>query len=268
MRLTVLVDNMTFIDMYYLGEPALSFYIEDEDEKILFDTGYSDIFLRNAEKMGIDLREVDTIVLSHGHNDHTGGLRFLPACVNGRRILAHPDTFLYREDDEGLPIGSFLKQDEVSKKGIIDYKKEPVKLSKRLYYLGQIEEHFDFERRRPIGKKICLGRSVEDMIFDDSALAYKSKEGLFIITGCSHSGICNIVHQAKRICEEDRILGVIGGFHLFENDDRLRKTISYLKENNIRMLYPCHCVSLEAKIAIAKEMRIEEVGVGLKLEID
>ena len=57
MRLTVLVDNMTFIDMYYLGEPALSFYIEDEDEKILFDTGYSDAFLKNAKKLGIELAD-------------------------------------------------------------------------------------------------------------------------------------------------------------------------------------------------------------------
>ncbi|MDY5913148.1 MAG: MBL fold metallo-hydrolase, partial [Inconstantimicrobium porci] len=74
MDLTVLVDNNTYIDQYYLGEPAVSYYIEDKNTKILFDTGYSDIFIRNAEKMNIDLKKLDKIAISHGHNDHTLGL--------------------------------------------------------------------------------------------------------------------------------------------------------------------------------------------------
>ena len=68
------------------------------------------------------------------------------------------------------------------------------------------------------------------------------------------------------MCSDNRILGVIGGFHLFENDDRLKKTIDYLKNNNIKYLYPCHCVSLKAKIEMAKQLEIGEVGVGLELE--
>lgn len=74
MKLTVLVDNNTYIDQYYLGEPGVSYFIEDCGIRILFDTGYSDVYVRNAKKMGIDLSELDAVVLSHGHNDHTGGL--------------------------------------------------------------------------------------------------------------------------------------------------------------------------------------------------
>ncbi len=77
MKLSVLVDNNTYIDQYYCGEPAVSYYIETENKRILFDAGYSDVFLSNAEKMGIDLRGLTHIVLSHGHNDHSGGLQFL-----------------------------------------------------------------------------------------------------------------------------------------------------------------------------------------------
>lgn len=77
MKLTVLVDNNTLIDQYLLGEPAVSYYIEDEDEKILFDTGYSDVFIRNVEKLHINLADITKIVFSHGHNDHTGGFHFL-----------------------------------------------------------------------------------------------------------------------------------------------------------------------------------------------
>lgn len=77
MKLTVLVDNNTLIDQYLLGEPAVNYYIEDEDEKILFDTGYSDVFIRNAEKLHINLADITKIVFSYGHNDHTGGFHFL-----------------------------------------------------------------------------------------------------------------------------------------------------------------------------------------------
>ena len=84
MKLTILMDNNTYIDQYYLGEPAFSVYIEDGAEKILFDTGYSDAFLRNAEQMQIDMNALTYIVLSHGHNDHSRGLTFL--WDNGQRV--------------------------------------------------------------------------------------------------------------------------------------------------------------------------------------
>jgi 7,8-dihydropterin-6-yl-methyl-4-(beta-D-ribofuranosyl)aminobenzene 5'-phosphate synthase len=73
-KLTVLVDNNTIIDRYFYAEPGVSYFIECDDEKYLFDTGYSDLFLRNATKMGINLLGLDGIVISHGHNDHTWGL--------------------------------------------------------------------------------------------------------------------------------------------------------------------------------------------------
>ncbi len=76
MFLTVLCDNNTFIDNYLLGEPALSFYIENGSDKILFDTGYSDVYVKNAKTMEIDLSKVNKIVLSHGHDDHTKGLKY------------------------------------------------------------------------------------------------------------------------------------------------------------------------------------------------
>lgn len=267
MKLTVLVDNNTYIDMYYLGEPALSFFIEDEGKRILFDTGYSDVFIRNAEKMNIDLSEIDQIVLSHGHNDHSGGLQYLVKRNRQLPLLCHPETFAYREDDDGLVIGSPLERDEVEKHYRPEYSRKPVQISEHLFYLGEIEERVSFEKRYAIGRKKDGKTVKEDFIFDDSALAYKGKDGIFIITGCSHSGICNIIEQAKTVLNDDRVVGVIGGFHLFNVDERLEKTIAYLKENRISRLYPCHCVSLAAKIAMAKELAIHEVGVGLILDI-
>ena len=70
MKLKVLVDNNTYIDQYYYGEPAVSYYIEDEDTNLLLDVGYSDIFMKNANALDVDLESVNTIVISHGHDDH------------------------------------------------------------------------------------------------------------------------------------------------------------------------------------------------------
>lgn len=81
LKLTVLVDNHTYIDQYYLGEPAVSYYLQDGDFTALFDAGYSDVYLRNAAAMGLALPKVDAVVLSHGHNDHTGGLKYFPAAA-------------------------------------------------------------------------------------------------------------------------------------------------------------------------------------------
>ncbi len=77
MELTVIVDNNTYIDKYFLAEPALSFYMEDAGTRLLFDAGYSDVFLRNVGKMDVELEKLTHIVISHGHNDHTGGLSYL-----------------------------------------------------------------------------------------------------------------------------------------------------------------------------------------------
>ena len=92
MKLKVLIDNNTYIDQYYFGEPGLSYLIETDDAKILFDTGYSGIYLTNADLMNIDLSDITHLVISHGHNDHTGGM----ACLldyefKNVDFIAHPD---------------------------------------------------------------------------------------------------------------------------------------------------------------------------------
>ena len=107
--------------------------------------------------------------------------------------------------------------------------------------------------------------AVDDYVMDDTALVYKSEEGLYIITGCSHSGICNIVEYAKKICKDNRVLGIIGGFHLFELTERVEKTIDYLNKNDLRELYPCHCTSFAVRAEIHKALSVKEVGVGLEI---
>ena len=155
MKLRVLEDNNTFIDEYYLGEPAVSYYIENENEKILFDTGYSDAFIQNAKKMSIDLNQVQKIVLSHGHNDHTGGLPYLLEEVKNKNItlIAHENCFEQKilEQEE---IGSPITREVLAQACQLKLTKQPVKVSKNITFLGEIPDIHLFEKREQISTHI------------------------------------------------------------------------------------------------------------------
>ena len=270
MRLTVLTDNHTYIDRYYLGEPALCFYLEDGDQKILFDTGYSDTAVKNAEAMGIDLSGLTMIIFSHGHNDHTRGLTYLWETFDLRNtaLLAHPLAFAgkrYLGDLIGAP---FSKADCEARGIKVMDGSGPVSITDKLTWLGEIPRSTSFEAVEPIGEWNDGSEWRNDYVRDDSALVYDGEDGLFVITGCSHSGICNILMHAKTIAGPDKpIQGIIGGFHLMEENRQLTETIRFLKEAACGMLYPCHCVSLNAKHRMMAELPVAEVGVGLELEI-
>lgn len=266
MRLRVLVDNNTYIDQYYKGEPGVSYYIEDGDKRVLFDTGYSDVLITNAREMGINLDKLTHIVFSHGHNDHTRGYKFLVQqySLPDVKILAHPDCF--KPKREGAEdIGAPFSNEEMKKNGSLMLSKTPVRLSDNLTFLGEIPSLNEFEKRADIGEQNSGGVWKADKVMDDSALVYQSGMGLFIITGCSHSGICNIIEYSKQVCKDNRILGVLGGFHIFETDMRFEKTIEYFMENQVEKIYPCHCVSFHARAKMNELLEVYEVGVGLEL---
>jgi len=278
LKLTVLVDNntLTQIDADFRGEPGLSFYIECDNKKILFDTGYSDLFIENAHKMNITLQDIDYIVLSHGHLDHTWGLisliqmytRWFCQGLTVKRpiLVSHPDVFLPKIIKETWQIGTLISQEEISRRMDLKFSKSPVWITEKLVYLGEIEKLNDFEGLTAIGKVNKDGVWTDDYILDDSALAYKSKDGLVIITGCSHAGICNIIEYAKKVCDETRIIDIVGGFHLQNpSDKQLKCTLDHLRELNLPLVHACHCTDLKSKIALSKVVKIEEVGVGLGL---
>lgn len=267
MKLDILVDNNTYIDEYYLGEPALSYYIEDCGKNILFDTGYSDLCIRNAKALNLDMSLISTIVLSHGHNDHTGGLEYLinQGILNNYKILAHPDVFKKRKYN-GNYIGSPISEKELKDYAELILSRKPIKISKNIYFLGEIPVSQEFEQREAFGYLVD-NKIEKDYIMDDSAIVYHGENGLFVITGCSHSGICNIIEYAKIVCNERNVIGVIGGFHLLEVSEKLSRTINYFQSNNIKEIYPAHCVSFKAKAEIYKSIPIHEVGVGLQIEI-
>lgn len=273
MKITVLVDNNTLIDRYFLGEPGFSLFIETENRKILFDTGYSDAFLINARKLDIDLRRLDTVVISHGHMDHTWGLAPLIRLLSEARIegmeshpptlVAHPEALIPKTINGGTVIGSLLSAADLDPHFTLRTSRDPVWLTDNLVYLGEIERTHAFEQPEPLGRKKTGNSSSPDFLSDDTALAYTGKDGLVILTGCSHAGICNIVTQAQKICGEDRIRDVIGGLHLLNpGEERLQATCEFLHHLRLPELHACHCTDLGSKIALAGRIDLKEIGSG------
>lgn len=278
LTLTVLVDNTPLTDHDFCSEEGLSFLIKTAGKKILFDTGLSGLFLANAEKMGISLRDLDILVFSHGHIDHTGGLATLarhlaaaePDGVGSRipEIIAHPRCFWPKEKD-GRKNGSAFSEEDARKQFPVSLSAEPVWITDDLVFLGEIPRRFPFENDETARRLIRTpdGKTEADFLLDDTALAFRSDKGLVIITGCSHAGICNITEYAREVCGEKHVRDIIGGLHLISPaPKRLVKTGKYLNRLHLNTLHAGHCTSPQAKLALADYCPMQEIGVGLKLD--
>lgn len=275
MKLTILVDDNMSNYRRLLAEHGLCFYIEDDGKKILFDTGYSDVFIKNAVSLGINLLDLDYIVLSHGHYDHTWGLThylafYMSALEQKQKVkkpttITHPDTFLEKYEEGFGEIGCMLTEEKLKKVFDVITTDEPYSLTKNLTFLGEIPRFNDFEGREPMEKVLRNGNWEDDYVIEDSALVYKSDESLSIITGCSHSGICNIVEYSQKLLKTAKIESIIGGFHLIDTPkEKMDKIIEYLKKQDIKELYPCHCTNFSAKAELTKELNAKDIGVGFR----
>ena len=225
---------------------------------ILFDTGYSQIGVpHNMALLGIDLQEIEAIVMSHAHMDHTGSLHTILEGMRGpMTLVVHPGAFLfprYIERDDGTRQRfprTLSREDLVSEKLKIVESKTPVLLADDgLMVTGQVERTTEFEKGLPGALLERDGKMVPDPISDDQALVLNLKEkGLVVISGCSHSGIINTILHAQKLTGQRKVHAVLGGFHLtgpaFE--PIIEKTISELKNVAPKVIVPMHCTGWKA----------------------
>lgn len=272
LKITVLVDNNTLIDRYLTGEPGFSLWVETGGKKILLDTGYSDVFIKNAQLLGLDVAALDMIVLSHGHNDHTWGLGHLVQHYDRRLIRRKPELLLHpealcRKREDGLEIGMMLSKEILERYFVLTLSTEPVRITDRLTWLGEIPR--TVEKEKAIGKRFDDMEEIDDFCHDDSALVYEAEKGLVIMTGCTHSGICNLIEHARRITGTMTIADIIGGFHMRRTPvETMDETIKWMSSNPPLLMHPCHCTDLQAKTALGVFFNIEEAGAGLELNYD
>jgi 7,8-dihydropterin-6-yl-methyl-4-(beta-D-ribofuranosyl)aminobenzene 5'-phosphate synthase len=259
LKITVLTENTA--GSKFIAEHGLSYLVETEGEKILFDTGHSDVFLKNAVKMGIDIHsEVNTVVLSHGHWDHGDGLQH----IGNKTLITHPSSFIKRYRKANLsPVGLTMSKNEILKKFNLKETKTPLHITASLWYLGEIPLENDFEAQTTA---FTDEAGNDDFIPDDSALVAVISNQLVVITGCSHSGICNICEYAKKITGTEKIKAVLGGFHLKHNNLQTQKTIAYFRENKVKNVYPSHCTELPALAAFQHEFEFNQVKTGSVFE--
>jgi 7,8-dihydropterin-6-yl-methyl-4-(beta-D-ribofuranosyl)aminobenzene 5'-phosphate synthase len=260
-RITTLSEN-TASSGHFLGEWGLSILVETEEVMILLDAGKSYSMIYNAGTLGIDFGKIEKVVLSHGHYDHTGGLReLLRRMRKGVDIIAHPDIwqakYTRREGEADRYVGIPFQQDELeSLGGRFRLASQPVHIADDLMTTGQIPMVTSFEE---IDAALFVKDGSiwkPDKVMDDQALIVKTKPGLAVILGCAHRGIINTLYHAQQLTGTAEIHTVIGGSHLLRSsEEQFWQTIAALRELDVQRLGLCHCTDLPAASLLAQEFR-------------
>ncbi|MFH1424991.1 MAG: MBL fold metallo-hydrolase [archaeon] len=236
----------------FLAEHGVSFLIKHNGKKLLFDTGQSDVFIKNAEKMGVIL-DVDAITLSHGHYDHSRGLKYLAG--KKLKLIAHPLAFK-EQIEEGQNIGTPMSKEEAQKAFNLIEAVEPYNIFDEVLFLGEVPRESGFEQNE------------YNELLDDSGVVIKTNKGLVVISGCAHSGIVNIIEHSKRVAGIEKVYAVIGGFHLRKtSQEQIEKTIEYFKEERIEKIMPCHCNDAEAMTAFHNAFEFKKPCAGDVIEL-
>jgi len=254
-KITVLVDNRAGEGL--LSEHGLSFWIEADGKRILFDTGQGALEF-NARILGVNLAETDTLVLSHGHYDHTGGIPMVLREARSAEIFFHPGVTHSRYAIRGgkakaigMPREAMTAMEKLPPERLHPVQR-PAMLSDRIGLTGPIPRAAAFE---DTGGPFFLdpeGKAA-DPIEDDLALWIRTDDGLVVCAGCAHAGIVNTLDYVRGLAGGPRVRAVIGGMHLMEADPRrMTETIAALRVLPPDLLVPCHCTGEKAVEALTE----------------
>lgn len=249
MKVTVMMDNSVPIKMRspFRAEHGFSLLLEEGDRKILFDTGQTGAVVHNLSLMHVSPADIDILVLSHGHYDHSGGLlSFLQHGQKRYPLYAHSGIFGPRfsvSKDSRTFVGIPYVKEQLSALGA-DWRlgTEPLQIAPGLWFSGQIPRRTDFETGDTRLVTCCGEEECPDKIIDDISLYHISDKGLVVIGGCTHSGLVNTVSYGLELTGAKRLYGWIGGTHLGPvSGDQQAKTLDRLQEYQPEFVMAGHC---------------------------
>lgn len=256
MKITTLIENNNSNEKLK-SEHGLSLYIETDENKILFDTGKTDLFIQNAHELNINLQEIDIVVISHGHYDHIGGLLHFLKINQKAKIFLKKEIFNYQY----FSIRKDQKKEIGYSPDLLDYKDRFVFLESAFYYIDNLYFFANIDKiyLLPKGNEILFkqkdNKQTKDDFQHELIFAINSTNGLSVFCGCAHNGILNTISTVQRFLYNKKIKTVIGGFHLIdsnefvktETNDEITFIATELKRiSNGVVYYTGHCTSSNA----------------------
>ena len=264
-----------------LAEHGLSVYIETGDRKILFDLGASDICLQNAKQMKIDLEQADTVVISHGHYDHTGGVPSFSKINKKAKIYIHEKAFetTYGMEDGKLdetPCG--IRWTEEQRRSIgerLTLTAGVTWLNEDIAVSGTIPKADSALPTETFYIKNADGSLTADPMEHEQFLAIRVRDrsggsnGIFVFSGCSHNGVIPCLNYARTLFPGERILGLLAGMHLYQSDAETRRgVLAQIAAYEVGHILPVHCTGIHAICDLKLMMgeRCIPAGVGDQFE--
>lgn len=249
--ITTLVENSVSA-RGLLAEHGLCFHFQVGSRSLLFDTGQSDLLLQNAIRLRLSLAETEAIVLSHGHNDHTGGITAIREVAPGARLFLHPAAlapkFAANPDGTGRFIGMHPRDVEAlcNAGGRVAQTAKVTEIMEGVFVTGEIPRVNGFE---DTGGRFFLDAACTepDPLAEDQALFCDTADGLVVVLGCAHSGVVNPLDQILPLAAGRPIHTLLGGMHLMTaSPERMEQTIAAFRRLKIQRLVPAHCTGLPA----------------------
>ena len=251
-----------------IGEWAFAALVEVDGYRILFDTGARpETVLRNAKELKIDLSTVTDVILSHYHDDHTGGLLTLrkelsatnPTALS--RVHVAKGMFELRQKDnqsENLNQMIDVRKLYEATGGKFIIHDHALMIAPGIWLTGPVTRRFP--EHNWSGKLFVPTATgpVEDNIAEDMSLIIKGKDGLVVVTGCGHAGVGNILAQAREMTAQTPVRALIGGLHLLDADERkLAWTADEIRKAGVKFLLAAHCTGIEATFRLRALLNLD-----------
>lgn len=255
MQIITVIENSKGENLALKAEHGISFYIDMGSHALIFDTGQSGAFVENALNLGLDLDKVSLVCISHGHYDHSGGLRALAAINHHFRLVVGKGFFQKKYSTNGIVyefLGNNFDEQFLANSGIEwRYAQDPVEeMEPGIYLLSDFPRIFHDERVNPRFVLQSERGFIPDAFHDEIALALASSRGFLLLVGCSHPGIKNMLEAAASRLPGP-IYGVMGGTHLVEASEESRAaSIQYFSEKGFHVLGVSHCTGDKATVAL------------------